>query len=106
MTETTEKCDVVRLKPAYIKSHDGRCISKELLAREKCSGGCDSYESSFVKVQNMVIGNKVCKCCAAEETSIDIIKMICDQKEVDAEYVRIKKCKCDMCGASFNHQEP
>lgn len=103
--EPTEKCDVVKLKPAHIKTPDGKCISKTILPREKCSGGCDSYESSFVKMNNLVIGNKVCKCCAAEETTIEKITMLCDGKEEEAEYVRVKKCKCDMCGAALQNQE-
>lgn len=95
------------MRPGRIKSHDGRCISKDEHPREKCSGGCDSFEYSYVRVNGtMIIGNKVCKCCAAEQVEIEQIEMICDQESVKAEYVRIKKCKCDMCGAHLEQQQP
>jgi len=97
--KSTEKCEVVRDKFQYISSPDGRCKSKDLLPVEKCAGGCESYESSYIKMDNMVIGNKVCKCCSVDETHTQNVTMICGDKEETALYFRIKSCKCNMCGA-------
>lgn len=53
----------------------------------------------------MILGNKVCKCCSAEETYTETVKMICDGKLIDAEYVRISRCKCDQCGGTRRHDD-
>lgn len=68
------------------------------MPREICSGSCETHESSYMKLKGMIIGNKVCRCCTAETTYTETVKMICNGSKVDAEYVRIAKCKCEMCG--------
>lgn len=76
-----------------------------MLPREVCSGACETHESSFMKLKGKLIGSKVCKCCSAEETYTETVKMICDGVPIDAEYVRIAKCKCEMCGAPRKENE-
>lgn len=100
----TEKCEVKKLKPDYIKANN--CISKEIHPREMCSGGCESHEASYVRIGKRMFGDKECKCCAAEETQAEKIIMYCDGKEEEAEYMRIKKCKCNMCGERISDIQP
>lgn len=94
---------MTRLKPKFIKSDN--CISEDMLPREVCAGSCETHESSYIKVQGLVIGTKVCKCCSAEETYTETVKMTCDGKSVDTEYVRISKCKCEICGGSRKNND-
>ena len=74
------------------------CISKKILPREICSGKCDSEESNYFKLNNMVISsNKKCRCCKAETTFSENIEMICDDEVFKTEYIRIASCKCNDC---------
>ncbi len=67
-----------------------------------CAGGCETFQTSFVRINGMKIGNKECKCCSAYETHIDEITMICDSKLITAEYIRIDSCKCNACDSNNN----
>lgn len=74
-----------------------------MVPREECSGSCESHESSYVKLKSKIIGNKVCKCCSAATTVTEKIDMVCGSETVEAEYVRIKSCKCNQCGSIINN---
>ena len=95
LKEKNETCEITHLKPSFIQS--GNCISKKILPREICSGKCDSEESSYFRINNMILSNKKCKCCKAEKTYIEDIEIICDNEVFKAEYIRIAECKCRDC---------
>ena len=67
-----------------------------------CTGECNTYQTSFIRVNGMNIGNKQCKCCSADRTHIEIVAMICDNTFISAEYVRIDSCACSVCDSVNN----
>ena len=61
-----------------------------------CMGTCQSYESNYVKInETYVVGEKSCNCCSADKTYAQTIKMICGSNIIEADYIRIKTCKCE-----------
>merc|ERR1712043_126912 len=86
----SDVCQVVKLPDSVIRSGD--CVSNKVLEREMCAGKCNTYQTSFIRVfgHDQKIGNKLCKCCGADDTHIEQIEMTCANNEVkQAEYVRI-----------------
>jgi hypothetical protein len=100
----TDKCKVVKLQPNYL--YAGKCRSTAILPRETCKGTCNSHESSYLKIDGVIYGDKVCKCCSADKTYIEKVQVDCDGKKKMVDYVRIESCKCELCGVTDNHINP
>merc|ERR1712150_307050 len=75
----SDVCQVVKLPDSVIRSGD--CVSNKVLEREMCAGKCNTYQTSFIRVfgHDQKIGNKLCKCCGADDTHIEQIEMICSK---------------------------
>ena len=85
------------MKPNFIQT--GGCISEKKLPREVCSGSCASSETNSIKFPGLMSNSKNCKCCSADKTYTENVTMNCPDKGiVQAEYVRIVSCKCEICG--------
>ncbi|RMZ99351.1 SCO-spondin [Brachionus plicatilis] len=91
-------CQVIKLKPQFIQT--GGCISEKMLPREVCSGSCPSYEKSYIRFPGLANNAKSCKCCSADKTFTQNVAMRCPDGRIQAEYIRLASCKCEICGAS------
>lgn len=102
----TDICSVVPLQNETITS--GNCTSVKKVPMEMCAGKCNTYQTSWVTFSNnpdMKLGNKHCRCCAADKTHVEAIDMVCDGVLVTAQYVRIDSCACNHCDSVHNSDD-